>query len=138
MPNTSCTFCRLPGTRAISVEDGAQRVDFADIVIQVKGLVPEALAKNRNLLSAQRLEGNLGVLPKIERCAEGFEVLSLIQEGPRSTRPETSQECESINVVNMCRHRPAASSHRQDAAVCVKAGRKRLRAGGIARRPKEG
>ena len=92
MLNTSCTFCRLPGTPAISVEDGAQRLVFADIVIQVKGFVPEALAKNRNLLSAQRLEGNLGVLPEIERCAEGLEVLSLIQEGPRSTRPETSQE----------------------------------------------
>ena len=33
MPNTSCTFCRLLGTPAISVEDGAQRVDVADIVI---------------------------------------------------------------------------------------------------------
>ena len=92
MPNTSCTFCRLPGTPALSVEDRAQRVDFADIVSQVKGLVPEALAKNRRLLSAQRLEGNSRVLPKIERCAEGLEVLSLIQDGPRSTRPETSQE----------------------------------------------
>ena len=62
MSNTSCTFYRLPGTPAISVEDGAQRVDVADIAIQVKGLVPEALAKNRNLFSAQRLEGNSGGL----------------------------------------------------------------------------
>ena len=92
MPNTSCTFCRLPGTPAISVEDGAQQVYFADILIQVKGLVLDALAKNRNLLSAQRLEGNSGVLLKIERCAEGLEVRSLIHVGPRSTRPETSQE----------------------------------------------
>lgn len=60
----------------------ARRVDFADIVIQVKGLVLEALAKNRDLLSAQRLEGNSGVSPKIERCAENLEMRSLNHDEP--------------------------------------------------------
>ena len=92
MPDTSCNFCRLSGTSAISVEDGAQRADVADIVIQVKGLVPEALAKNRTLLSAQRLEGDSRGLAENRVALNVLGMLSLIHDGPRSTRPETSQE----------------------------------------------
>lgn len=59
----------------------------------------------------------------------------LAPAGPRYTRPEPLKK--KVSRSRMCRHRPAASLHRQDAVRC-EGGKDEAVNKGIARRPKDG
>ena len=54
-PDAPNTVCRLPGPQVIGVEYLSKRVDFVPGLIQAMGLVSEAIAKGRHLLSSQRI-----------------------------------------------------------------------------------